>query len=236
MTRTALPEPARSFDSDLAALLDDQHGFDAGALSSFVLEQSRPESVGRIIDAVCSDDALAARCFRASVTHPLGFDKYMLLASARYQLRLHIWWPELRRGREDIHNHRFSFVSGMVTGKLQVSTYEIGKKGAMMQRFKEVRNPASGDYRYEPDQEVCIRQTNMLTLEANSGYYMDSAVLHRVDVPAGMLAATLFLRIGDDRKSTSVVVDCSSSAPVSGVRHALGADDARRRLRRFAGM
>jgi hypothetical protein len=233
--RVVLPEQMLALDAYLVATLDKQALVDVAALSSFIVEQSGPESVGRIIDAVCSDDVLAERCFRASESHPLGFDKYLLFSSDRYDLRLHIWWPESPRGREDIHNHRFSLVSGMIVGKMRVSTYEISEDeaGPTMQIFEEVRNPVSDEYRYEKGSRVSVRQANMFALEDTGGYYLHSTVLHRVDVQENKLAATLFLRIGDERKSTSVVVDASSPGPVSGVRGPLDAEETRKRLQSF---
>jgi hypothetical protein len=165
------------------------------------------------------------------MTHPLGFDKFTLLTSPLYEVRLHIWWPDTRRGREDIHNHRFSFISAVILGQVDVSLYEIASPGTTMLQFREHRQ--TGGYRYVELANVAVQQSGASSFSVGSAYYLRSSVLHRVDVSHGRMAATLFVRIRQQTRSTTVLVERGRGAPKSGLRQTFEVPDVQRRLDAF---
>jgi hypothetical protein len=231
--KRSLPEPVRSLDARVISILRERTETATDALTSYVAEVSRPESVRLIVDAICADDELADHCFHASLTHPLGFDKFLLLTSEAYDLRLHVWWPDGRRGREDIHNHRFSLFSGIITGELRVSAYEICGQGIAMQRFQEVHDESGDKYSYISQRNVCVRQTSTLTLTRGSAYYLSSSVLHQVTAMRGAVVATLFIRVIEPHRTSLILRPAAEPAPTPGTRATLGDGETEKRMRSF---
>jgi hypothetical protein len=231
--KRSLPEPVRSLDARVISTLEQRTGTATNKLTSYLAEVSRPESIRLIIDAICADDELAEQCFRSALTHPLGFDKVVLLAAEAYDLRLHIWWPNKRRGREDIHNHRFSLFSGIIMGELQISAYEVCPHGIGMLCYEEVLNESDGEYHYMPQRRVCVEQTSTISLSRGSAYYLSPKVLHRVTADGGSVAATIFIRAIESRRTSLVIRGTTEPAPSPGTRAMLGRGEAEKRIRSF---
>jgi hypothetical protein len=228
-----LPEPIRMLDAELSKLLP-RVSRNRGRLLSLALTCCSRERICDILEAVCEDELLLASCARSSVAHPLGFDKFALMSSDLYQVRLHIWWPGGMRGREDIHNHRFPFVSAVIVGQLNISIYKIARTGTAMLRFQENRQAGGAGYRYVRLANVQVRQSGGSSCAAGNAYYMRSDILHRVDVADSNLAATLFVRIPRAIRSTTVLVDPAANAPAEGARPRFDLAETRQRLQTFA--
>lgn len=231
--RMSLPEPVRSLDARVISALKPDTEAEVNRLTSYLAEVSRPESVRLIIDAICADGELAEQCFHTALTHPLGFDKFVLYAAEAYDLRLHIWWPDEKRGREDIHNHRFSLFSGIIMGELQISAYEVCRQGVGMSCYEEVLNDREGKYHYMPQQRVYVKQTSAISLSRGSAYYLSSKVLHRVAANGGALAATIFIRGIESRRTSLVIRGTAEPAPSPGIRATLDRAEAENRIRSF---
>jgi hypothetical protein len=57
------------------------------------------------------------------VKHPLGFSEIQLLKFGPVRILIHIYGGD--SGREDIHSHRWDFISVIVRGSLYESRYEL---------------------------------------------------------------------------------------------------------------
>jgi hypothetical protein len=223
----------RSLDARVTYTLNEHTQTATDELTAHLAEVSRPESVSLMINAVRADEELAERCFRSALTHPLGFDKFLLFSSGPYNLRLHIWWPDEKRGREDVHNHRFSIFSGIVVGELQIAAYDVCQDGRMMRSYQEAHRQQDGGYQYTAPQNVKVKQISSMSLPHGSAYFLSSNVLHQVTTGAGAVAATLFVQVLEPRTSSLVLRGTREPAPTPGTRATLGPAEAERRIVSF---
>lgn len=231
--KRSLPEPVRSLDTRVISTLKQRTETATNELTSYLAQVSRPGFVRVIIDAICADDELAEQFFRSALTHPLGFDKFVLLATKAYDLRLHIWWPDKSREREDIHNHRFSLFSGIIMGELQISAYEICAHGIVMRCYEEALKDSADEYYYMPQRRVCVEQTSTISLSRGSAYYLSSKILHQVTADCGAIAATIFIRAIEPRTTSLIIRGMAEPAPSPGTRATLGRGEAEKRIRSF---
>ncbi len=230
-----LPGSIVVFDAGLRHILTTSSMSDRErSLVSFAIRYSQRRLVFQLVKSVCADDGLMVLSAQRSTRHPLGFDKFVLYATDIYQLRLHVWWPDEAHGIEHIHNHRFSFVSGIVFGKIQLASYRSIRDGMSYARFREKRHPSDGMYEYHPYGHVRVGLASLQTLCAGSAYYLDSRELHRVHAVNDGLSATLFIRLPQVRKSTDVLVDPGGHIPTTGLRPNMTVGEARQRLESFA--
>lgn len=191
------------------------------ALVAALLPYGRAGSVQALVATVRDDPALAARTLERSLSHPLGFDKFVLFAGAGYQLRLHVWWPgQLDPAgepvqREDIHDHRFAFASAVVRGSLWVRTFAIHPvtpapavvPPQLMTRMREERAPDGEAYLFSPVDRVGVEPRTTALFTEGGGYSMREDELHQVTAePAAGLTATLLVRVERARHHTTVLV------------------------------
>jgi hypothetical protein len=93
---------------------------------------STNEAVQEMLRSVLSDDSALAEIALRSYTHINGFDKFVLIVSKNYKLRLHIWWPEHAvKHMEHVHDHPWDFSSRILLGSLRFQTISINDYGAM---------------------------------------------------------------------------------------------------------
>lgn len=229
----SLPEPVRSLDALVCETLKARPEAGTEVLTSYMAEVSDPVSVKVLIENICADADLADHCFRNSLTHPLGFDKFLLLATDSYDLRLHVWWPDELPAQDDIHDHRFSLYSGIITGELQVSTHEICDGGNLMRHFEEIHGGEGHTYEYRVHDCVGVRETSRLSLSRGSSYYLRSGVLHQVTVLRGKVAATLFIRVVEPLTTSFILRGAGEPDPIANMRENLGVGEAERRIRAF---
>ncbi|HZR51765.1 MAG TPA: hypothetical protein VFB06_19905 [Streptosporangiaceae bacterium] len=234
---TSLPTDIAAFDADLRRILTTCPTNERAAeIAAFTRRYSERDPVTGIVGAVCASSNMLVACAGKSVRHPLGFDKFVLHSADLYQLRLHVWWPGEAHDIEHIHNHRFSFVSGIIAGQISVASYRLERHGVPHTRFRETKDPVAGRYAYRPSGPVEATLASLQTLCTGCAYYLDSGELHRVQAAGGGLAATLFIRFPRNRENTDVLVAANGALPVTGWRETMGVDETRRRLGSFASM
>jgi len=230
-----LPEIVRNLDGILIRSTNPKGDVTTRMLlTSLVLRYSSSDVLRCLIDEVCSDDVLMLKCAKLSERHPLGFDKLVVFSSSYYDIRIHVWWPDEPRQREDIHNHRFSFASAVITGTIEVSSYQLRGGGVAMTRLKEGRTDQNV-YQYKVLGDASVWNMSALMLAKGSSYYMDGTVLHRVDVMSNSLVATLFIRGPQERDITTILTERTSyGSPKAGRRESYKPEEARRRLQALA--
>lgn len=229
----ATPEPFGTLHTDLLAVLDARPLAEAARLVSLVSGFGNTDRVGELLRGVCEDPEALARCAAESLPHPLGFDKFVLLARPEYQIQLHVWWPGRPSEREHVHNHRFGFSSTVVAGWLEVSEYEIAESGTLMNRFSERHEEENASFLFQAIDAVPVRCRAVTILGPGSAYFMSADVLHRIAVDSGDLVATLFVKLPPGRQTTTVLVDPSSGPPPPAERVQFTPDEVRHRLARF---
>lgn len=187
-----------------------------------------------MIESVCASDESLARCARGSVAHPLGFDKFTLLSTPSYQLKLHVWWPDASsRPVEDIHNHRFDFASAVVVGFLQSEVFRMAPTGAPVVRYSETNDVDQGRYGFVEDGFAHIGLSQRHSIGPRSVYFTTADVLHRVFTPARDVTATLFLKLSPVRCETTVLVDPALPKRSCRVRQVYSSADVAARFHEF---
>jgi hypothetical protein len=185
-------------------------------LTQCVGEMGRPNSVLAILRDIVDDDEQLTRSASLSSTHPLGFDKLVLHSTDRYQVRLHIWWPHLAPQREDIHDHRFDFISSVVTGRLYVENYAQSASSALtMNGYAERHALGTGRYDFDPLGSLHVSQIGSSILQPGSVQFTSAEILHRVRASEGELTVTFFVKapvVG--RAKTTVLISDDAEPPV----------------------
>lgn len=182
--------------------------YDPDALLPVLHEYSDHHCIRSIVESICASGECLERCARASVAHPLGFDKFTLIGSPSYQLKLHVWWPSASsRPLEDIHNHRFDFASAVIVGFLQSEVFRMSTTGAPVVRYSEINDVDQGRYEFVEEGFAHVGLSQRYSVGPRSVYFTTAEVLHRVFAPARDLTATLFFKLPHVRRETTVLVD-----------------------------
>jgi hypothetical protein len=154
--------------------------------------------------------AAAARSYR----HVNHFDKIVLVDSrdtAGYRLTLHFWCPPYTEAELDdelIHDHRFSFWSNILTGRL--NSVDFAVSAASDQIFQR--------YRYSPERDKVTTTSNFYEFTGTIGlahtgnsqkitgesYYLSYERIHRVLLPREQVTCTLVLRGPRERHYSNV--------------------------------
>lgn len=146
-----------------------------------------------LCEALLTDDAFASQVAARSYRHGNGFLKVVLLDQG-FKLRLHLWLPGVSC-EENIHDHRWSIASTILTGELHS---EIWTDAANNEQFDlladEFRYQAATDG--QPAGAVPLRSTPLRLTErscrkAGSHYSLPPATLHRICSHGRQLVATL---------------------------------------------
>ncbi|MGQ0777082.1 MAG: hypothetical protein ACT4NY_22150 [Pseudonocardiales bacterium] len=232
-------EPNRVLPPALARLRD-RISAEIGAadrLKEIGAEFSESTRFAEVLREVLADqDFLACEVTPRSYRHALGFDKFVLVSQQPlFQVRLHVWSPDHRYGVEHVHNHRFSFVSTVLTGELDVEIHRLDTSRRDMVRFDEFSDPGSLAWRLHEVGPVGTKLELAMTLSTGSSYYLDSDVLHRVAAAPGKLISTLFIETAATRASTTVLIpDVTVPPPKVQGRTPISTEDCRAGLERLA--
>jgi hypothetical protein len=152
-----------------------------------------------------------------------GFDKFLLFSTKQYQLRLHVWWPTAgQEYHEDIHNHRFDFVSCILLGRVVVELYEIAAFGQRRVLLIDHSRPEGcSAYSLTTIGDVFVDQVSTHELVGGSAYITRSDSLHRVVPDRETLLATLFLKRAPVRSDADVLVEPATAGRATTVNRAL---------------
>ena len=170
----------------------------AGA-SSVAMDELRalaePHRVTALLEEVLRDDAHAARHAGLSYTHPLGFEKIILIdAEPDFALRLHAWWPTGTPEVEHIHDHRFGFATTILAGGYTMRTFAISPDGDEMAEYREESAGTRPAWRLERVGENRLIVASESRLGRGANYALAAQTLHQVDVTPGTLCITMFLQ------------------------------------------
>ncbi|GHH87694.1 hypothetical protein GCM10018793_64590 [Streptomyces sulfonofaciens] len=160
-------------------------------------------------------DLIAARSYR----HVNHFDKIVLVDSGQtegYRLTLHMWSPpytEKELHDELIHDHRFSFWSTILTGRLVSQNF--ARPGS-----EPTGNPTTvfRQYRYSPEKLGVSTHSNFYEFvdeseleitgdtieEQGNAYHLQYHRIHRVILPLESMTCTLVLRGPRERNFSNV--------------------------------
>lgn len=187
-----------------------------------------------IIRGARDDPAAVERHASASLRHPLGHDKIMLLdADSEFQLRVHAWWPGDGPRMEHIHHHRFGFASIVLRGQYEMQIFQPAHAGIPMIRYRQHASIDDTEWFLEAGQTVHLQLLSTTRVIAGACYTLAPAALHRVIVSPAEPCITLFLaitRYANMSAGTQVFAPADSAAPARSGCRPLTVDIYRKKL------
>ncbi len=219
-----LNDVLKDFDSDIRRCANRN---DRCELVDLLNRRAGLAHIGALVDAVLNEPRLLAACAENSIIHPLGFEQLLLSSTSAYQLRMHVWRAEEVRRFEDIHDHRFSFVSAVLAGSLYLRTFFPSEQGVLNKRL--LCHPGES-YVMRDDGVVRVQEGGSVMLTAGGAYYTSSRSLHSVSASPGVFVATLFLKLQSERNTAVVLVDPAVDRPTVVQRHAFSVQEYSNRL------
>ncbi|MFF2627549.1 hypothetical protein [Kitasatospora sp. CB02891] len=181
---------------------------------ALIRELGRPERITALLKDYLSDPAALAVIADRSYRHVNHFDKIVLVDTDNggYRLTLHLWSPpysEKELHDELIHDHRFSFWSTILTGRL------------VSQNFSKQESPGAVNfrqYRYSPEKlgtasvgnfyefvgDTRLTMTDQAVESQGNAYHLQYHRIHRVALPLEAMVCTLVLRGPRERTFSNV--------------------------------
>ena len=126
------------------------------------------------------------------------FDKMVIMSGDKWKMRMHFFDPDIfYEKNEEVHSHRFHFVSTCLHGGLTQGIWEQGDEWDGIKHYKYVYNPYTTDkgermFRLEKRGEVYLEQTKTIKVSKDETYYMHPSILHNVTAIEGK-SVTLIL-------------------------------------------
>ncbi|WP_229925166.1 hypothetical protein [Streptomyces sulfonofaciens] len=176
-----------------------------------------------LLDQYLRDDEMLEKIAARSYRHVNHFDKIVLVDSGDprgYRLTLHAWCPpytEKELYDELIHDHRFSFWSTVLTGRLVSQNYS---RRQAAQGDVPAGNPVTlfRQYRYSPEKlgvssyanfyqfvdEAELEMTGESVEERGNSYHLQYHRIHRVVLPMEAMTCTMVLRGPRERDFSNV--------------------------------
>jgi hypothetical protein len=158
------------------------------------------------LQALCTNAAGLRACAAESYRHGNGFYKVVLSQGAHYKLRLHVWLPGVS-AEENLHEHRWSFASTVLTGSLHSEIHAEDVTASAMEYDEYLYLAKEGD---SPPSQTYIGKTWLACVStsvrrAGDYYAMNPNTLHRIVRTDGGLTATLMCQSSPARRSNRLL-------------------------------
>lgn len=172
-------------------------------LSQFLEQHFSKTQILELVTAILQDQQSLAEISARSYQHGNGFLKVVLLDRG-YKLRLHIWFAG-QSCEENIHDHRWSFSSLIVTGAL---TSEIWTDAITGKKFSAYQYHAATQSDAAFKTEVGMNTLNLSHLQvkqAGESYVMPKGKLHRIINPGHQLVSTIMCSAPTEQGTTRLI-------------------------------
>lgn len=197
-----LPMLARTLDRYFAR--QDQA---CASLAQWLRLQAHPMQIHTLIQDLLRSPQRMSEVAAHSYQHGNGFLKVVLI-NRGYKLRLHIWFPG-SSCEENLHDHRWSFASTILTGTLYSEIW----RDAQPEEPADLLTPeytyyaATGDL---PADKKLLGQCRLIregqiAHTAGSAYHLPEQVLHRILNPGDELVATLMCTAPTQQGTTRLI-------------------------------
>lgn len=177
---------------------------DANAtLSDWLASNFSTHQMIELLQCILADQHSLAQISARSYQHGNGFLKVVLLDHG-YKLRLHIWFAG-QTCEENIHDHRWSFSSLVLTGAL---TSEIWSEDQTGQSFQEYQYHAATQ-QHSPFKvnigKQSLKLDHVQVNTAGESYVMPKGKLHRIINPGHQLVATMMCSAPTEQGTTRLI-------------------------------
>lgn len=172
-------------------------------LSIWLAEHFAQPQLCHLLEQVLQDERTLQQISERSYQHGNGFLKVVLLNN-HYKLRLHIWFAG-QSCEENIHDHRWSFSSLILTGQLCSEIWRDQASGPLLQEY-EYTAATSQQAAYKTEKGlsslVCdhIQQNS-----AGESYVMPKGKLHRIVNPGNHLVASIMCSAPTEQGTTRLI-------------------------------
>lgn len=172
------------------------------AIAEELREIMKPANLAAMFDEFLYGTLHSAHHHTDSYAHDNGFDKIILFQdpTTKMKMRLHIWHPlalsNAHRPRQNVHNHRWDFSSGILIGHAENHVYRFAVDDEAGEPFFHYRYFARGSKEHYVLENI---GTANLVIEESKRvvvgdiYSVEAEMLHRVDTPGDELIATLVI-------------------------------------------
>jgi hypothetical protein len=134
--------------------------------------------------------ALASR----SSLHENGFVKMPLLKNDAIAMRLHVWnAAQAGNWSGNIHDHRFTFWSHVIAGRLLQRRWQETPSGEIYSRYRYTPLPTTGQHVLLYEGERSLQDAGVEPLENGSSYFLGSGTLHQTAPDEGDRLITLLI-------------------------------------------
>ena len=157
---------------------------------------------------VREDPDLQSEIRERSYVHPLGIVKIPILVDVhnQWELRLHYWHKDnqhIRKIDNDIHNHKWDFVSTIVMGRIVHTLYAEVADGDEFYVQELGTSGIGSKRRYSEPKKIKMAPAYTTHYLKGSSYFISRHVAHSVK-PTGGDAITLMLRGKYSANSTNI--------------------------------
>ena len=172
------------------------------AVSTELRTISKPQNLVAMFDEFLEETRSGVDFQGNSYTHDNGFDKIVIFddSETRMKMRLHIWHPvlpsDVRRVRQNVHNHRWDFSSIVLLGRMDHLTYRfagLAEKGEELFHYRYYARGSKDHYDLEELGKSSVIEVHQESFKSGQLYCVGNLTLHRVDVEDQMTAATLVI-------------------------------------------
>ncbi len=166
---------------------------------------SSKENLINTLTEILNDDLLLAIIASRSYNHSNGFYKIMLFSSEEYKLRLHIWYPSsINSIVENIHYHRWRFVSKILIGEYTCFDYEPNSEGVLMYSYYYFPRDGRDTYDLRKAGQERIKLIGTKVLSNNDFLVSKPKELHRVIPNRQVYTVSLLIQGKDELEYTMV--------------------------------
>ena len=215
---------------DARSVLNDvfEKALDVGDRRSRVFEAfsaiAQPDHVVELMRSISGNAAAVEAGAARSFHHPLGFTKITLIdALPVFTLRIHAWWPTTQVTADHIHNHRYWFVSRILTGSYDMELFQKAENGELMMEYQEHVSQRQG-WQLARLGGSHLQRLGTLRLHSSSSYDLPPETLHRVSVPRETACVTILLQSASTRSTTQVFMRPSQPRPEPRPKSSLSID------------
>lgn len=184
-----------------------QHAQANASLAQWLESQFQPQHLTQLLQGILHNPQLLQQVSQRSYQHGNGFLKVVLLDRG-YKLRLHIWFAG-QGCEENIHDHRWSFASHILTGTLRSEIWrDVNAADAHSLSTEEFQYHAANAH--HPAQKIkladCLLQRESeLAYRAGQSYVMPEQKLHRIINPGDQLVATIMCTAPTKQGTTRLI-------------------------------
>jgi hypothetical protein len=192
----------------LEVVVDSQGGNSFQGSESVIRRLAEPGELRSLIGQIMADDDTLDEIAARSYYHANNFLKIVLLTNEKnpWKLRLHVWHPQPNASgtiTEDIHSHRWDFITALVVGEYFSQEFVIGP-GAEYYHFKYLPVGSGQVFSLEEQGKQRLREVFSALMPAGTVYHINHDVLHCISRSSGKAAASLVLQQPAETDFTNV--------------------------------